>query len=447
MRSCSANDRRRGGGRMRSLDSMLDVKHCYKLRWVLVVLTTRLEASVYSLQQANMSVPDLLHVTRDWLGNLQAICAAEKAHQSEPDNITNDIFTGDSHTLAALARRADDATRELESIETQRRVLTERIEQHFDEFRTLPYRLAAVFIHRGTASFGHYWIYIYDFRRNIWRKYNDGYVTEVYDTAEIFGGGPSEGGGRGVSNQQQPQPQNHQQQQQQPYQPQYLPTPYYLVYVKDDIKDELIDPVCREPDCAVLIEEQHSNEQVGVSESVDIMTVSDDDDAQHDSVSDSNHDRNGHSNGNGTWSSNDNDDKNGGNEEVQEVQMTEMKERPGGTRPAAVDEMYWSANRTRSNSGSNRGVANDHNNGASTAHNGGVGGSGSGSGIGGMGIGVGGGSGNGGNGGSGIKKRPRKPSAMADVVEIDGPPSSSSAAAASGAWNGRSRGGFNAEGW
>jgi ubiquitin carboxyl-terminal hydrolase 25 len=69
----------------------------------------------------------------------------------------------------------------------------------------------------GTVSFGHYWIYIYDFQRNIWRKYNDGYVTEVTDETEIF--------------------------EQEANNP---ATPYFLIYVQDKYKDELVDAVCRD---------------------------------------------------------------------------------------------------------------------------------------------------------------------------------------------------------
>jgi len=38
----------------------------------------------------------------------------------------------------------------------------------------------------GSVSFGHYWIYIYDFKEKIWRKYNDEYVTAVTDAKEVF---------------------------------------------------------------------------------------------------------------------------------------------------------------------------------------------------------------------------------------------------------------------
>lgn len=38
----------------------------------------------------------------------------------------------------------------------------------------------------GSATFGHYWIYIYDYQKKVFRKYNDGYVTEVSNVAEVF---------------------------------------------------------------------------------------------------------------------------------------------------------------------------------------------------------------------------------------------------------------------
>ena len=40
-------------------------------------------------------------------------------------------------------------------------------------------------MHRGSASGGHYWIYIYDFQHNLWRKYNDERV-DLVDREEVF---------------------------------------------------------------------------------------------------------------------------------------------------------------------------------------------------------------------------------------------------------------------
>ncbi|KAJ3182537.1 ubiquitin-specific protease ubp2 [Gaertneriomyces sp. JEL0708] len=48
------------------------------------------------------------------------------------------------------------------------------------------YILHAVFIHQGEASFGHYWIYIYDHVKQKWFKFNDAEVTEVQEWEVYF---------------------------------------------------------------------------------------------------------------------------------------------------------------------------------------------------------------------------------------------------------------------
>ena len=53
----------------------------------------------------------------------------------------------------------------------------------------------------------------------MWRKYNDGYVTEVKDFKEIF---VQEPGDRPA-------------------------TPYFLVFVRDELREQLVDSVCRNP--------------------------------------------------------------------------------------------------------------------------------------------------------------------------------------------------------
>lgn len=87
------------------------------------------------------------------------------------------------------------------------------------------YRLHAAFFHRGTAGFGHYWIYIFDTVKEIWRKYNDEYVTDITDINEIFASPPeSEPAYKGTG----------------------IPAnPYFLVYVRDDQKDHLVQAVHR----------------------------------------------------------------------------------------------------------------------------------------------------------------------------------------------------------
>ena len=127
-----------------------------------------------------------------------------------------------SENAVDLFKSSDGSTKhitdEWEAVENNITDLQIRIQRQFSELKNLPYCLYAVFVHRGSVSFGHYWIYIYDFRKNIWRKYNDEYVTEVQDQAEIFDNlndtNPS--------------------------------TPYFLVYINEGMIDRLVDPVCRE---------------------------------------------------------------------------------------------------------------------------------------------------------------------------------------------------------
>ena len=104
------------------------------------------------------------------------------------------------------------------AIELRRKTLMTNIQSQFNDLRRIPYRLQSVFIHRGYVNSGHYWIYIYDFKMKTWRKYNDGYVTEIKDTTEIF---KQDDGSRAA-------------------------TPYLVIYIKDEEKDSLVDSVCRD---------------------------------------------------------------------------------------------------------------------------------------------------------------------------------------------------------
>ena len=117
----------------------------------------------------------------------------------------------------ALSSKSSHADPKILALESQIRDLRSDIASQFNDLQQIPYRLHSVFIHRGFHNSGHYWIYIYDFAKQLWRRYNDGYVIEIKDTKEIF---EQEPGDRPA-------------------------TPYFLVYVMDKEKDDLADPVCR----------------------------------------------------------------------------------------------------------------------------------------------------------------------------------------------------------
>ncbi|KAI5291155.1 hypothetical protein KEM54_006103 [Ascosphaera aggregata] len=120
-------------------------------------------------------------------------------------------------TVAEISGLENLTRDEIAAVDGQRTTLQYLIDHEFDTMRELAYRLYAVFIHSGQVSYGHYWIYIYDFEKKIWRKYNDDYVTEVADVSEIYNEDP-----RGIA------------------------SPYFVVYIKDDTKHTLVQPVVRD---------------------------------------------------------------------------------------------------------------------------------------------------------------------------------------------------------
>ncbi|KAL9101728.1 MAG: hypothetical protein Q9163_003050 [Psora crenata] len=152
----------------------------------------------------NMDMAEVLESAHGYLCQLRAI---KGEHAVEVPPILPD-------TLEAVAK---EARLELDMLQTKIKDLRASISSQFNDLRAIPYRLAAVFIHRGTSNAGHYWIYIFDFKAKIWRKYNDEKVTQVRDISEIFD----------------------------PSTDQRPPTPYFLVYVKDEWKEDLIEPLCR----------------------------------------------------------------------------------------------------------------------------------------------------------------------------------------------------------
>ena len=154
--------------------------------------------------QAGYDVPTVLESTIEYLRSLPGVDSDDPV----------DVRPG---LVDALTKAVNDARQELIELEDEIKNLTASINSQFNDLRSQPYRLHSVFIHRGVVSSGHYWIYIYDFDQGLWRKYNDGYVTEV-KAEEVF------------EAQAQTNPAN----------------PYFLVYVKDESKNTLVSAVCRD---------------------------------------------------------------------------------------------------------------------------------------------------------------------------------------------------------
>ncbi|KAK9367424.1 hypothetical protein V1509DRAFT_626600 [Lipomyces kononenkoae] len=113
--------------------------------------------------------------------------------------------------------------------ELDRRIkeLRTKINSQYADLKNLGYRVHSVFIHRGQATFGHYWIYIYDFAAKKFRKYNDERVTDVSDD-EVLPFANDEFGQVGTTNFDNS-----------------AATPYFLVFVRENLTDTLLEAVKR----------------------------------------------------------------------------------------------------------------------------------------------------------------------------------------------------------
>jgi ubiquitin carboxyl-terminal hydrolase 25/28 len=183
----------------------------------------KLEArqKVLETTPVELTVPDALFATKNYIRMLE---------EEEIDGILVNPTLSE-----ALDERRAEIVRELDAIAEETANLKKKLQDQFTDMREHRYRLQAVFIHRGTSTYGHYWIYIYDFERDIWREYNDERVSIVNDRKQIF----EQTGANG-------------------------PTPYYLVYVKDQDKDDLVDAICRkivevEPEVPTLVMNEDGN--------------------------------------------------------------------------------------------------------------------------------------------------------------------------------------------
>lgn len=84
-----------------------------------------------------------------------------------------------------LQKKAEHLKKELTETDTSMSQLECEIDRVFQNSHDHPYRLHAIFTHRGGTKGGHYWIYIYDFQNGMWRKYNDDQVTLATES-DIF---------------------------------------------------------------------------------------------------------------------------------------------------------------------------------------------------------------------------------------------------------------------
>ncbi|KAI1080991.1 hypothetical protein F5B20DRAFT_570088 [Whalleya microplaca] len=107
------------------------------------------------------------------------------------------------------------------------------------------YSLHAIICHGGGMNAGHYWVWIRDFKKNVWYKYNDSVVTEDNRESQAVLKDLNDSG-----------------------------DPYYVAYVRDEIKDDLVD-VPQRPSRPVTNHhpQQHDIATVEHAEDVDMQTI------------------------------------------------------------------------------------------------------------------------------------------------------------------------------
>ncbi|KAI9703979.1 MAG: ubiquitin-specific protease ubp2 [Bogoriella megaspora] len=186
------------------------IKEMKRERWGLKKQIRNLEADTASLskQYQDLDGADTLKETAAFLKNLKNITIDDEV-----------LVAPEEELIQSLEEKAAESNWRLAKTRNELESLLMKMRAHFADMDSVPYRLYAVCIHRGTGSFGHYWTYIHDFAHGVWRKYNDEKVEKVEDPEkEIF---------------EPPQDKTN------------VPTSTYILYVQEDRKEELTDPVCR----------------------------------------------------------------------------------------------------------------------------------------------------------------------------------------------------------
>ncbi|KAK6199551.1 uncharacterized protein RJT21DRAFT_47941 [Scheffersomyces amazonensis] len=194
------------------LDRYLDTEDAEMLRLRQEVFQWKNEMSVISQERAKLtaidpdtklSIIESLKVTKKYLETIESDESIE--------------LTIDSKSIEQIELVAQQLSHTLEQYNERLGQLQNLIANQFSNYKRVGYTIFAIFIHRGEASYGHYWIYIKDpHRQDIYRKYNDEIITEV-SLSEVFN-----------------------------FDDTNTATPYYIVYVKQELEKEYVDPLKRE---------------------------------------------------------------------------------------------------------------------------------------------------------------------------------------------------------
>lgn len=133
-------------------------------------------------------------------------------HQLLPSKMDGnaDVNINGSQDAMLVSLDHQASTRAHAKVEEEKDKVKEQLASLFSDMKSVAYRLHAVICHGGGLGSGHYWVWIFDFQKRVWRKYNDERVEEHNDSAKVLAD---------LNN-------SH--------------DPYYLAYVRENKVDELV---------------------------------------------------------------------------------------------------------------------------------------------------------------------------------------------------------------
>ena len=186
-----------------------------------VILAKRAEVFQWKKELAEMSSKkdEILSIDEDSSMNIIDILVTTKSFLEKKVR-DDDKLSVEQATVQVISDQITKLKTQVEEIDSKIVEIQQQINTQFDDYMQVGYSIFAIFIHRGEASYGHYWIYIKDpHNHNVFRKYNDELVTEVPDS-EVFN-----------------------------FLKENTATPYYIVYVKNDLEKDYINPLNRVISC------------------------------------------------------------------------------------------------------------------------------------------------------------------------------------------------------
>ncbi|KAI1497292.1 hypothetical protein F5X99DRAFT_28442 [Biscogniauxia marginata] len=127
-----------------------------------------------------------------------------KKRSLSPDN---------SNTSSKLVDTIDESHKPLDQMSSTELLKSRKDEEEaFEAMQQEKYSLHAVICHGGGMNAGHYWVWVRDFSRQVWYKYNDSLVTEDSRTSQSVLDELNNNG-----------------------------DPYYVAYVRDELKGDLVE--------------------------------------------------------------------------------------------------------------------------------------------------------------------------------------------------------------